>query len=798
MTTVSTILTRHAHIAGLRPNPVQQAYGDYVARGIACAREHGQGQLFAEAETGSGKTIGYLVAAGLDCVAHRSRAIIATHTLALQRQILDPKADTDDMRRALAIIKAETGVTLTAAARIGRRNFVDAERATRAVARRIKRGGITDIVADDLTAFAQWATENPGGEIREYMEDNALGHLPGGLLNDAVCVTSRSSHSGASWLAYQRHVDASRGADILVTNHAMLVANSLYGSRLLHNDGDERSIGALIVDECDRMESAARNATGDLLPLREFESSVRDLLEDEDRSDDDIDTFSEVLSALLFVQDYVIELYNDPHTQHPDDSILFCDEMSKASRAALMQHMQALADLLAPVVRRTGHDDALQEVQAYASDFLSVYHTLRNLHHATDAQRKRRADHTIVALRWSPERGYPSFRVFRLHPARVLKSMWADWVTLPTQPDADEEDDAPSVASATPELPPPVPRVSVRACALILTSATISPPSQSGDLNFVELSTAYGIHAASNPCHAINEEGETFAPKKFGNVKFVFSAHNAPPVYIRVQTVSSGKKTKDVIVPVEEDDEEDMANVQVNPEWIAYTTTAIRAASAEGGRILVLTNSYRVTRLLAASVRAAGLSPIEKTKLLHPSACINQFVANPDGLFITPGAWEGFNIHGRIGPDGVPLRRAIRHLVITQIPFSPPDNPVKRALLRYLLRKGYALSKARGIVFAGMLSAALRKFKQGVGRGLRSEDDAFTLWLTDARFPRSRVMSMATPVAEGVRVKPEFKLAIPQRFRRDNRIRPSEWDQGDLLMIDGRRVTYESLVARFH
>lgn len=754
---VSDILKTHGATFGLRDNPVQRSYADHIERGIACAREHGKGQIFAEAETGTGKTIGYLVAAGLDCVANGSRAIVATHTLALQRQIVDKNSDVDDMRRALDIVEAQTGVRLIAALRIGRRNFVDASRADRAVKKMLERGVLSDDEIAELESFAEWAQAHPGEEIREFLEMNGFGALPGGLPQDSVCISKDTDKNSPSWLVYQQHIYESRKADILVTNHAMLVANALSGNYLLQDVYDDKKIGVLIVDECDKLESAARNATSDLLSLRDFIATAKAWFEK--KKDDE-----SVIDAMEELQRFVIELHDHEKVSHQDDSVLFYDDIDFNTKNILNFQMSTLAKKLNAIVALKDDDNELQELQQYAQDFLNIYQSMKNV--KIDKE-------SIIALRWSPERNYPSFRVFRLNPAHVLKSMWSEWVDLaPLAP----KNDAGLLAEVKTETETEPEKKNKRACALVLTSATISPPSQSGDLNFVDLSTVYGIYAKDNPCHQINVESKTFAPRLFGTVNIVFSAANAPPVYIE------SEKT-------DEEDVEDIFNKEINQKWVDYNIKALRRATQSGGRVLMLSNSYRANKLLAEAARLAGFDPIEKMPGVNQDVCINRFAMNPDGIFITPGAWEGFDMSNRIGPDGNKLDNPIKHLIVTQIPFSTPDGPFERALLRHLIGRGYSKAKAHGIIFGKLRAIALRKFKQGFGRGIRSEKDSFTLWLTDPRYPRSKIMERSSPPSAGARTNAEFKLAIPQRFRQPTKI-DSAWNVGGLLLVNGEVLTY--------
>lgn len=753
----SEVLSVHGRAVGLKRNPVQGEYADYVQRGLAVARKEGYGQLLVEAETGTGKTLGYLVPAGLDCALSNARAIIATHTVALQRQILrfEPSgriAPECDMARALTIIKAATGKQLTVGLRLGMRNFLDTDRALKAVDRVLAKRGVKREVRDQAEMFADWTRLNPGAQIQVFLEEEELAALPGGLLFEDVCITGASRKGEVSYLKYLEHVSASKRADILVTNHAMLMTNSVRGrNRLLHAEDDNREIGALIIDECDRFEHSAQSATSDLVPILPIVQALAEW----ERTDD----CKRVAGAHVLVAKAAIEKLRttllDLRTEEDDargEEVQFWDELEPPVQQRVLKRLSAAHAALIPFFGAKGTDEALDSIQSYTEALGNVIGRIGKASADTSSD-------GVVALRWSPTRHYPSIRTFRLRPARLLKRMWDVWVN--GEGDAQDEDP-------------------FRAKALVLTSATIGMPSESGRVNFTEMSSVYGIYGKRNACHAMNASGEgQFAPKKFGAVEFVFAHPSAPSVYLSEEEAEEGHR-------------------EMNPEWVKYTVKAVRAAHERGGRTLVLTNSYRATEAICAALRKGkgAIEPIEKTASANQEMCVRAFVDEPNGVFVSPGAWEGFDISSRIGPDGKKLGNAIKHVVVTQAPFNAPDGPFGKALDRDLRRRGYSESQARGLQFNQNFAEAVRKFKQGFGRGIRGAQDSFTLWITDPRFPRSELAS-TLPNSSKVtqRVETKFRLAIPKRFRAsvDG---DSPWDCGSVLMLDGTVLDADAIAEQ--
>lgn len=770
----SEVLAVHGRAVGLKRNPVQGEYADYVQRGLAAARKAGYGQLLVEAETGTGKTLGYLVPAGLDCARNNARAIVATHTVALQRQILrfDPSGrlvPECDMARALAIVKAATGKQLTAGLRLGMRNFLDTDRALKAIERLLGKRGLKRDVREAAAAFADWARLNPGAQIQRFLEEEGLAALPGGLIFEDVCITGDSLKGEVSYLKYLEHVAGSKRADILVTNHAMLMMNSVRGrNRLLHAEGDEREVAALIVDECDRLERSAHSATSDLVPILSIASALADWSQDHPGKQ-----VKAAQKAVESLRAHMIELRTEEDDAR-EETVQFWDELEPHVRRGLFNQLTAVREAMAPFLDLKDTDERLDTIQSYAKRFGELIKRIGD----TTAEGTGQG---IVALRWSPTRHYPSIRTFRLRPARLLKRMWDVWVE---QKNEKTKKDAAKNKAKEREKEEVLDTDPFRAKALVLTSATIGTPSENGRVNFTEMNLVYGLFGNRNACHAMNASGEgVFAPKKFGAARFVFAHPGAPAVYL------------DKPDGHDEADGPEEGACELNPKWVDYTVKAIRAAHTRGGRILVLANSYRASEAICVALRKGKhpIEPIEKTRGANQEMCIRAFVADANGVFVSPGAWEGFDISQRIGADGKKLGNAIKHVVITQVPYTAPDGSFGKALKRYLRQRLFSDSEANGLVFEQLSAEAVRKFKQGFGRGIRGAADSFTLWLTDPRFPRSELAdTLPNPHQVTQKVENRFRLAIPKRFRRSVD-EDSPWDCGEVLMLDGTVLDPEAL-----
>ncbi len=725
-----------AHTApfSLTKNKAQHDYAERVHEIIQCAiggDGNGHGQAFVEAETGVGKTLGYLIPVLLHLARTGERAVISTHSLHLQQQIMGPNGDMD---KAVAIVEKLTGVRLTAAERVGKRNFVDADRCQK------KMNSLSphDMVDEPWKEFVEWA-KNGSGDFREWFEDYES--LPNNMDQEEVCITATSSTEAL--VRYVAYSEAARTADIVVTNHALLVHAAKFGIKLFHSMDDSRKIAVLVIDECDTVSSVAKSMTSSLLPLCELKEALQAW-----NSIVPSQVTSNALTSIDKLLDVLKHLAVNKLPNH--EYIKFFSDLDPSDRADIIKNIKYLNKYLESL--RAKKEITLpieRDIQKYAR-------LLNEVLEDTDYFNGK-----YLALRWSPSLNYPSFRTFRLNPERILKALWSPWN------ERNEEEDTKNNRSAFKKIgfvPP------VQANALILTSATISAPNAKTSSNFTEMKIGMGIYDPNNPCSHLHG---SFSPAKFGDMSFVFPDPSAPFPFIKKENNS--------------EIDENFVDTELNPEWINYTATMILAARKEGGRVLVHANSYRSTEAISDALRKMGVNPIEKTRERKPIDCIKDVLADENSIFVSPSAAEGLDLPSASRQFNLDGKSAFKHVIITQLPYSKPDDVVNVARRGYINYKFQSESYAKRIVYELSRSAALRKFKQQIGRGLRSHDAEMTLWVADPRFPSSNLLTRNnnTP-ARTCRKHEDFKFAIPYRFRAG--LRNSFEKKGRMFLQDGRFV----------
>lgn len=230
-----------------------------MARAIERALNTGE-HLLVQAGTGTGKSVAYLVPAILRAVANKRAIVISTATLALQRQLVGR-----DLPRIAQALEPIVGRTPTFAVAKGRHNYV-------CKARLNAEFSLPDDDDDSAALFAApttklgreakrvrtWAflTETGDREDLEPAPDPRVWRALSVSGNE--CIGAAKCPYGDECFTEQVRAKAAT-ADIVVTNHAMLVIHALTGHPLLPDHE------AIIVDEGhDLADSVTNQATESL------------------------------------------------------------------------------------------------------------------------------------------------------------------------------------------------------------------------------------------------------------------------------------------------------------------------------------------------------------------------------------------------------------------------------------------------------------------------------------------------------------------------------------------------------
>ncbi|MET7856208.1 ATP-dependent DNA helicase [Streptomyces sp. NPDC005318] len=234
--------------------PGQAAMAEAVAEAVD---DHSH--LLVQAGTGTGKSLGYLVPA----LAHGERVVVATATLALQRQLVER-----DLPRTVDALHPLLRRRPQFAMLKGRSNYLCLHRLHEGVPQEEEEGLFDQFEAaapssklgQDLLRLRDWSDETETGDrddLTPGVSDRAWGQVS---VSSRECLGASKCAYGAECFAEMAR-ERAKLADVVVTNHALLAIDAIEGAPVLPQHE------MLIVDEAHELVSRVTGvATGELTP----------------------------------------------------------------------------------------------------------------------------------------------------------------------------------------------------------------------------------------------------------------------------------------------------------------------------------------------------------------------------------------------------------------------------------------------------------------------------------------------------------------------------------------------------
>jgi ATP-dependent DNA helicase DinG len=663
--------------------PISRLHPSYEDRPQQRALTRMIGELYneggigiAEAGTGTGKSVAYLLPAIRWALLNRERTVVSTNTINLQEQLVDK--DLPFLRRAL-------GEPFRFALVKGRQNYVSIRRA------KLAYQNSPDLLDDgkgaELAKIVEWLDATRDGSLSDLSFRPSAEVWDEVASESDVCLRIRCPHFEECF--YQRARRDASSADIVVVNHHLLFAD-LAVRRAQGNYSAPAVLPyyrRLVLDEAHNLEEAATQHLGatvsrrglfrvlrrlehrgkGVLPsvLKTLRDGRRDLLGQaamdivEKRLLPDLEggreragaTFG-FLEELLAQGGSMLRLERDFLT-HPAWELGLRESLD-----GLLTHLDGLLRGLDLLRERIGIDEETkQHMEAQLLELRGAANRLEAAAHGLRAALQP-GEESIPMVRWMERRGDREHRETNIILAAAPLEL------------------AGILREAIMEKVPTV----------VLTSATLAT---GGDFRFMR--ERLGIVPGAGVREAIFTSS------------FDFQAQSLLVVPTDVPLPSG-----------EEDGRHDEATVRA----------VIELAKVTDGGLFVLFTSYRALGIVARELRDRGADrswPLFVQGEAPRAQLVQRFTESGRAVLLgTTSFWEGVDVPGR----------PLRGLLIPRLPFKVPSEPITAARIE-------AIEAAGGNSFvAYMLPHAAIRLKQGFGRLIRSRADSGAVLILDARIAK--------------------------------------------------------------
>jgi len=720
--TVTTLLAEAVAGIGGTKRTGQVAMAEEVERSIGTG-EH----LAVQAGTGTGKSLAYLVPAVAHAVANGSSVVVATATIALQRQLIER-----DLPRLAAALEPLLGRPPTFAILKGRGNYLCRYRlhggAAEEPGETLFDPRTVSAVGRQVERLREWAASTKTGDRDELVpgvEDRAWRQV---AISARECIGAARCPNGSECFAERAREQAGL-VDIVVTNHALLAIDALEDFAVL----PEHDV--VVVDEAHDLVSRVTAAASRELSTPGAETATR--------------RAARVLTGETSKAGEVLDRLREA-----------AEGLGQVLPAIPPGRMDVLAEPLAAALTtvRAAATEGAAQVRAVGREIFD------------DAERLAVARAALAALTDIAETAERILGAFGEDVAARPDVVWMD------RPAADERQRPPTLHVAPLEVGGLLAERVFRRRTVVLTSATLAVGG-----SFDPLARQWGLPlggpdgdqgAADGAGQAFRAGGAAATagaprdgPGAGGDGPGVGGDGPGAPRDGRAGGTAGdaapGEGAAGQEPPGDSAKEKGTAGGAVGRHGLtwsgrdvgspfdhprsgilyvarhlpppgrdglpaAYLTEIAELIDAAGGRTLGLFSSMRAARQATEELRGV---------LGHPLLCqgddataqlVRQFAEDEETcLFGTLSLWQGVDVPGR----------ALQLVIIDRIPFPRPDDPLASARQRAVAARGGNGFMTVAAAHAGLLLA------QGAGRLLRTMEDKGMVAVLDPRLATARYAS---------------------------------------------------------